>query len=337
MTEPRSFPGLTAAAFQHPLDVAAVRTLAATPGLQLLAKTVSGAFAERIANIEYTGHCVRVGPTQYGDIWRRYITLAERLDVRRIPDLYVKNSGEVNAYSQGVDKYYVVIHTGLLQMLEPEEVEVVLAHELGHVKCDHMKYLTIVNFLRTLGPALMNLINIPLAPAVLLGAQIGLVQWFQKSELSSDRAALLATQDVDVVKSALAKLAGFAPRHCEHLDIAALERQAADFDDIGADSLFEKALKVYTLLDLDHPVPVVRVREAGLWAASPEYAKILRGDYLTGQRLPIAGPYRVCTQCGEHQPPAAIFCGHCGTNIRNVPVTAALPPVPPITPPRSDE
>lgn len=326
MTELRMFPGLSAAAYQHPLDVAAIRTLAATPGLQMLAKVVSGAFFERINNIEYTGHCVRGGPSQYGDIYRRYVSLAQRLDVRRIPDLYVKNAHDVNAYAQGVERYYIVVHTGLLDLVENDELDAILAHELGHVKCDHMKYLTIVSFLRDLGPAVLNLLSIPLAPAVLLGAQAALVQWYQKSELSADRAALLATQDVAIVQSALSKLAGFSPRHTERLDIGALEKQAADFDDIGADSLFEKALKVWTLLGLTHPVPVVRIREAGLWAQSPQYAKLLRGEYLTDDRIPIVGPYRECTGCHSHQPPDAFFCGQCGVNIRAVPVTAGAPP-----------
>jgi Zn-dependent protease with chaperone function len=324
MTELRSFPGLSAASFQHPLDVAAVRTLAATPGLQLLAKVVSGTFMERINNIEYTGHCVRVGPAQYADIYRRYVALAQRLDVRRIPDLYVKNAPELNAFAQGVDKYYIVVHTGLLEQVDDDELDVILAHELGHVKCDHMKYLTIVTFLRELGPAVLNLLSVPLAPAVLLGAQAALVQWFQKSELSADRAALLATQDVHVVQSALSKLAGYSRRHVERLDISSLEKQASDFDDIGADSLFEKALKVWTLLGLTHPVPVVRVREAGWWAQSPQYAKLLQGEYLMGEHS-VSGPYRECPNCHSHQAPDAFFCGQCGVNIRAVPVTQALP------------
>jgi Zn-dependent protease with chaperone function len=325
MNQLRSFPGLSAKAYQHPLDVAAIRTLAATPGLQMLAKAVSTTFFERINNIEYTGHCVRVGTSQYPDIYRRYVALAQRLDVRRIPDLYVKSAQELNAYSQGVDRYYIVVHTGLLEVLEDAEIDAILAHELGHVKCDHMKYLTIVTFLRAFGPLLQNLISIPLVtPAVMLGAQIALVQWFQKSELSADRAALLATQDVGIVQSALSKLAGFSRRHCEHLNIEALEQQASDFDDIGAESLFEKALKAWTLLGLTHPMPVVRIREAGLWAQSAQYAKLLNGEYLSEERIPIAGPYRECSKCHSRQAPDAFFCGECGTNIRLVPVSSPV-------------
>jgi hypothetical protein len=58
-----------------------------------------------------------------------------------------------------------------------------------------------------------------------------------------------------------------------------LVEQAADFNDIGADSLFEKALKLYVLMDQTHPYPVVRVREIGEWAGSDQYESILKREY----------------------------------------------------------
>jgi len=84
-------------------------------------------------------------------------------------------------------------------------------------------------------------------------------------------------------------------------------------------------LKAWTLLGLTHPMPVVRVREAGLWAQSPQYAKLLNGEYLSEERIPIIGPYRECSKCHSHQSVEAFFCGECGTNIRMVPVTAPVP------------
>ena len=51
--------------FQHPLDVAAIQILSHTPGLDLLAKLISGALIERLMNIRLVGHAVRVGADQY--------------------------------------------------------------------------------------------------------------------------------------------------------------------------------------------------------------------------------------------------------------------------------
>lgn len=44
-----------------------------------------------------------------------------------------------NAYTLAIAgrKPFIVLHTALLDLLTPEEVQAVLAHELGHLKCDH--------------------------------------------------------------------------------------------------------------------------------------------------------------------------------------------------------
>lgn len=320
MTDIRSFPGLPARSFQHPLDVAAVQLLSRTPGLDQLARFVSGAVFERQTSIEFVGHCVRVDSQQYPAIYRTYLTVAERLDIARVPELYVKSSPEPNAFSRGVEKYSIVVHTGLLELMTERELAAVLAHELGHVLCDHMKYLTIVSFLRQLGPALLDLLGIPLVPAILLGAQAALLQWYQKSEFSADRAALLATQDPETVESALAKLAGYSPKYGGGFDVARLKQQAVEFDDIGATSLLDKALKVLSVLELTHPVPVLRVREIGVWASSAEYQRLLKGDYPALPRIPIIGRMRICPACGHREPEESFFCGHDGTDLRPVPV-----------------
>lgn len=41
----------------------------------------------------------------------------------------------------------MVVHTALLELLTPAEVQAVLAHELGHLKCDHGVWLTAANVL----------------------------------------------------------------------------------------------------------------------------------------------------------------------------------------------
>ncbi len=324
MTAHRGFPALAASAFQHPYDVAAIQTLNGTPGLNIIAKIVSGNFYERIANIEYTGHSVRVDSSQYSSIFRRYVTLAERLDVRELPALYIKNSNEANAYAQGIQHYFIVVNTGLLDILDEDELDAVLAHELGHIKCNHMKYVTMIQFLRALGPEILQFLNIPLAPTVLLGAQIALVQWYQKSEFSADRAALLGTQSLEAVQHTLGKLTGYSPRFADRLNLESLKRQANDFDDIGTSSFLEKALKAWTLLNLTHPVPVVRIREIELWAASSSFNRLMDGEYHRSESLLATGPMEFCMGCQRAQPASRRFCGHCGRQLKEVP-----PPPPP--------
>lgn len=316
----RNFPGLSSMTFQHPLDGVATRALENTPGLGLLRDLLLGTFFERIHQMKYLGHFVRVEADQYASIHRRYLAMAQRLDVRRLPVLYIRSSPEVNAYAAGTNHYSIVLNTGLLDLLEEEEIETVLAHELGHVKCDHMKHLSMVEILRTVGPYLFQAISLPIAPAVLFAVQVALVYWRQKAELSADRAALLATQDCGAVQSALAKTSGYSPKHSDGINIEAMLRQGKALEDIGANSLIEKVQKAILFLELTHPIPVERIREIGDWASSREYRRILEGEY---EKIEPLGPVcKQCPECSQYQPQQAIFCGDCGTNIREAPPLA---------------
>ena len=55
------------------------------------------------------------------------------------PELYVRQDPRPNAYTMAVQgqRPFVVVTTALLDLLEPREVQAVIAHELGHLKCEH--------------------------------------------------------------------------------------------------------------------------------------------------------------------------------------------------------
>jgi Zn-dependent protease with chaperone function len=54
-----------------------------------------------------------------------------------------------NAYTFAMrgEEPFVVIHTALLELLTPAETQAVIAHELGHLKCEHSVYLTLANLI----------------------------------------------------------------------------------------------------------------------------------------------------------------------------------------------
>ena len=69
----------------------------------------------------------------------------------------------------------------------PHALQAVLAHELGHLKCDHGVWLTAANVL-ALG-------TVSLLPVVSSAVEEGLLRWLRAAELTCDRAALLVAQD----------------------------------------------------------------------------------------------------------------------------------------------
>ncbi|WP_374635428.1 M48 family metallopeptidase [Paracoccus sp. (in: a-proteobacteria)] len=86
---------------------------------------------------------ILVGPRQFPELFALYQELGRRLDMPRLPRLYVVNgNGVVNAFALECNKRYnyVVIHAEIAMLLPraPEIVAFVLAHELGHHKLRHV-------------------------------------------------------------------------------------------------------------------------------------------------------------------------------------------------------
>jgi Zn-dependent protease with chaperone function len=120
------------------------------------------------------------GPAQLPSLHARLCAAAAALDMppASIPELYVKQHPVPNAYTLAIQGRapFIVVHTALLELLAPEEVGVVLAHELGHLLCDHGVWLTAASALAS-GAA-----------AVLLGVggavEAALLRWARAAELS---------------------------------------------------------------------------------------------------------------------------------------------------------
>ena len=64
----------------------------------------------------------------------------ETLDWPERPELYVTQTPIANAMAVGFDKPFVIVHSGLLEMLDEEELRSVLGHELGHIMSGHTTY-----------------------------------------------------------------------------------------------------------------------------------------------------------------------------------------------------
>jgi Zn-dependent protease with chaperone function len=82
---------------------------------------------------------------------RIYNILTEAADILDMdaPDLYIRQNPTPNAYTLAIAgrKPFIVVHTSLVELLTPAELQAVLAHEMGHLKCDHGVWLTFANIL----------------------------------------------------------------------------------------------------------------------------------------------------------------------------------------------
>lgn len=265
--------GLKADSFRHPLDLEATKALKQIPGIDMMVRNLLGPLAEQFFYVENIAASVLVGEKQLPQFHQLLLDACQTLDLEP-PQLYVRQHPVPNAYTFAMrgKQPFVVMHTSLLELLTPEEIQAVIAHELGHLKCDHGVYLTMVNLLVLAAGQVPNL-----GGFVAQALQAQLLEWVRCAEFTCDRAALLATQDPKVVMSLLMKLAGGSPTLAPQLNLEAFIAQARAYDDISNTEL-GKMLKSAQTSQLTHPVPVLRAREIDRWVSSKEYQSLLQSD-----------------------------------------------------------
>jgi Zn-dependent protease with chaperone function len=241
-------------------------------GFDVLLRKLSGLFNERALRLNFLAGGVRVSERQFPQINDMVRDGAYVLDLSDVPEVFVTQNPVVSAMTLGSDRPFIVITTGLVDLLDPEELRTVIGHELGHVLSGHAVYRTMLYNLILLA---QRIAWMPIGYIGLRGIIWALEEWYRKSELSCDRAGLLASQDVDAARRVLMKLAGGT--HMSELSADAFHEQAHEYDAVP--DVRDGLLKILQLQGNTHPFAVVRFAELDRWAASGEYERILSGDY----------------------------------------------------------
>ncbi len=262
--------GLKADQFRHPLDLEATNALKQLPGLDMVIRNLLGPVAEQFFYLENIASSILVSEQQLPQLHGSLLEACHVLDIEP-PQLYVRQHPVPNAYTFAMrgKQPFVVMHTSLIELLTPQEIQAVIAHELGHLKCDHGVYLTLANIM------VLAAGQLPLGEFLTQGLQSQILAWVRCAEFTCDRAALLATQDPRTIMSVMMKLSGGSPSLSSQLNLDAFIAQARAYDDISKNELGEM-LKQLQTAQLTHPVPVLRAREIDRWASSQTYQALLQ-------------------------------------------------------------
>src|SRR6201994_4605953 len=232
--------GISSRAYEHPADRSALVALRKLSGFDVLLKKLFGLFNERAFRLTYLAGAVRVSERHFPHIHEMVRDVAYILDLPELPECYVLQTPIVNAMALGRDKPFIVLNSGLVELLDPEELRAVVGHELGHILSGHAVYRTMLLYLVALAA------RIAWMPIGYLGLKAiiwGLEEWFRKSELSCDRAGLLAGQDIDASRRVLMKLAGGS--RLAEMNADAFHDQAREYD--AAPDLRDSVLKILQL------------------------------------------------------------------------------------------
>ena len=265
--------GISSRAWEHPADRGALVALRKLKGFDTILKAMSGFINERKIRLDLLGGAIRVDDRNFAGVNRLLAEVGRALDVDTLPEIYVVNDPTTNAMTIGMDKPIIVLHSALFDLLDEEEMRFVVGHELGHAVSGHAVYRTLLLWLMSLSGVWNTVPGGALGGRVLIAA---LYEWSRKSELSADRAGLLATQDPAVAFRVHMKLA------CGSGDLSELDQTsffAQGQEYLETADIRDSVLKLMLNERADHPYAVVRAAELRKWIDSGEYTQVLAGTY----------------------------------------------------------
>src|SRR3982750_1416903 len=272
----KKFADLNKHDYVHPLDSRALAALRAIPGIDTALRKLLAVTGESAIRVIFTASAVKVTPHQCPDLYAKLQIACTTLGVD-MPELFVQQSPVVNAFTGGVERPIIVLHSSLIERLTDEEVLAVVAHEVGHIHAEHVLYLTAARLLEALATA--ALASAPIAAIVtqiVTGTmRAALLAWARRAELSCDRAALLVTQDPHVIGRTMMKLCGgtFASK----VDYEQFLEQARDFQKNYDEKALDRFWADIISSGMTHPFPVWRVSEILKWVDSGDYKRLING------------------------------------------------------------
>jgi Zn-dependent protease with chaperone function len=176
----------------------------------------------------------------------------------QLPSVYLAPpSFPVGLTSLGTDDQpYIVLRTDVAQGLTDDELVAAMGHELGHIQNGHVVYTTTLHYL---GHSAFIFVRWMVQPAL-----VALRAWARRAEVTCDRAALLATRDLDVTLTTLVKLG----MGVDHADVAGYLRAPPAATGMGKVGEFFRS----------HPLLPKRLAAVRAFADGALYAQALGDD-----------------------------------------------------------
>jgi Zn-dependent protease with chaperone function len=148
-----------------------------------------GYFVSNIMRGRMFANAIQVNETNLPDLYEA-LKNAQRYTPPVEVSLFVIQDPSMNAFTFGYDApYSIVLHSGLVEKLNKEEIQAVIGHELGHILFGHTKLLNLMSYSR-------------------IGIEkLFFNKWKRDTEFSADAIALLASHnDIKPVISMLIKI-----------------------------------------------------------------------------------------------------------------------------------
>jgi Zn-dependent protease with chaperone function len=295
--------------YEHKFDRKALETLEGTPGLEKFARKYNKHAIERVLRLQFTGSALKVNKNNFPDIYALLEEACDNLQLNHLPELYITWDYSVNGFTTGSENPLIVLHSGAVDLLTPEELLWLIGHEVGHIKSGHMLYHEMGEIIPIKGD-IIGSATLGIGGIVGMGLEAALFHWHRMSELTADRAGLLACQDSDVALNTLMKCSGVPLKFFDKMNNEDFIQQARDFQGYDYDSL-DKVAKAATIMWQEHPWTVMRAHELLKWTESGEYDSLVE-KHSNVEMISGTSGKMPCLKCGFELSGQEKFCPGCG-------------------------
>ena len=254
-----------------------MQSLTRIPGLEAVVRKLIGVLGARALELTLQGDAVRVGPRQLPALHSVLLQVQDVLDAPIDVPVFVTRRPSFATGAYGLERPFVVLDSDELSMLGEAHWPARMGVALGHALSGRSMYRTLLVVLQRAAEGRLPM----LAELAVLPLKLALQEWARAAELSADRAALLAVQDMRaVVRMHLALAVGqFAEPH--KLDDNEYLKQAQQYHAAAQE---EGVVKVLGALDLSHALLIHRTAEIARWAESDAYRAIVSGHVSPASR-----------------------------------------------------
>ena len=303
--------------YEHPFDAKALDALQSTSGLDILVRQFNKQITERLITIQYTGSNLKITKNTHPKLYDLLDRVCNTINLPSRPDLYLKEAYEINGFTIGVDHPIIVLNSGSIDKLDDDELLYLIGHEVGHIKSRHTLYKQIAYYLRIL-MNVMGKVTFKISDMFLENVQdalqLALWKWSRMSELTADRAGLLACQDVQIAIRWMMKTAGMPEKFYDNMNAESFVKQAKEFDELDYNKLNQVG-KFLSIFESEHPFTVMRTAELLRWIDSEEYNQVIQRKTIDRLNKKYEGNSVFCRKCGFRLEGSEKFCASCGQQL----------------------
>ena len=260
---------MNACDIMHPDDAKALRMLRKLKGFDELIRASMEYGYEQVFRGENMGSMVKVTIQNFPDLYNVFKGVVRKVGIRE-PELYIYNDPVMNAYTYGETNTFVAVSHSLVEKMTMDELRCILAHECGHILCQHTLYNTLLRTIEELGTLLQVISRAALGP-ILMAMQY----WSRKSELSADRCAAAVVGERTFQTAMLKFTCGLAEIQGSPYQLV---EQAREYHHFENDSLWNRIQQNCRIAFNSHPQMCERAWEIDRWKHSYQYRKLYVGQ-----------------------------------------------------------